>query len=245
MRMSGTRYAEIADDLTQQIADGRFAVGSLLPTELELSARYGASRHTVRSALDALQGLGLVSRRKRVGTRVEAARPPDRFRQSLTSVEDLVQFGEAHRRDVQDVAEVIADRALADELGCELGRRWLRISSLRWGDAAKPDPVGWTDVYVDASYGDLGEAVRAAPGVLISHLVEEMYGRRVAEIQQDVRAATLPEAVAGALRDDAGAPALQIVRRYADATGAVFEISSTLHPAGRFTLSSRLKRQAG
>ena len=240
--MSGTRYAEVAEDLTRQIATGRFPVGSLLPTEFELCARYGVSRHTVRSALDELQGLGLVSRRKKVGTRVEAARPPDRFRQSLASIEDLVQFGATHRRDVREVSNIVADRSLADQLGCEVGRPWLRISSLRWAGEADTAPVGWTDVYIDAAYADLAGAVRASPNVLVSHLIEERHGRRVAEIQQDVQASILPDRIAGALDAEPGATALRIVRRYADDAAEVFEVSVTVHPADRFTLSSRLSR---
>ena len=47
--MSETRYAQVARDLTDGIANGRFPVGSLLPTELELCEHYAASRHTVRT----------------------------------------------------------------------------------------------------------------------------------------------------------------------------------------------------
>jgi DNA-binding GntR family transcriptional regulator len=49
------------------------------------------------------------------------------------------RFGVETERHVQRVAEVVADDALARELGCRPGRRWLRISSLRMipGDATK------------------------------------------------------------------------------------------------------------
>ena len=93
-------FADIARDLTQGIQSGRFPVGSLLPTELELRDRYGTSRHTVRAALHELEQLGLVSRRKNVGTRVESNEPTKAFRPSLASVDDLVQFGTANIRAV-------------------------------------------------------------------------------------------------------------------------------------------------
>src|SRR4051812_49233527 len=150
--MSETRYAQVARDLTEGIASGRFPVGSLLPTEFELAEHYGASRHTVRSAIRELQELGLVSRRKKAGTRVEAASVSSGYRQSLASVEDLVQFGAAHTRVVREVEDVVIDRALAKDLGCAPGTRWLRISSLRLNGEANTTPVGWTDVYVDAAY---------------------------------------------------------------------------------------------
>jgi DNA-binding GntR family transcriptional regulator len=68
-------FADIARNLIEGIISGRFPVGSLLPTELELCAQYATSRHTIRAALHELQQLGLVSRRKNVGTRVESAEP--------------------------------------------------------------------------------------------------------------------------------------------------------------------------
>jgi DNA-binding transcriptional regulator YhcF (GntR family) len=123
--MGETRWAQVARDLAEGISGGSFPVGSLLPTELELCDRYGASRHTVRSAIRELQDLGLVSRRKKVGTRVEAAHPSAGYQQSLASIEDLVQFGASHRREVQEVQSVIADRTLAKTLGCEAGSSWL------------------------------------------------------------------------------------------------------------------------
>src|SRR3954452_6297590 len=145
-RMSETRYAQVARDLTESIASGRFPVGSLLPTELELCAHYGTSRQTVRAAIRELQELGLVSRRKKAGTRVETASVSSGYRQSLASVEDLVQFGATHVREVQEVEDVVIDRALAKELGCAPGTRWLRISSLRLNGKPNAAPIGWTDV---------------------------------------------------------------------------------------------------
>ncbi len=96
-------FADIAHDLLEGIQAGRFAVGSFLPTEFELRDHYGTSRHTVRAALHELEQLGLVSRRKNVGTRVESAQPTKDFRPTLASVDDLVQFGAEHIRAVQSI----------------------------------------------------------------------------------------------------------------------------------------------
>src|ERR1700677_427422 len=65
------RYAELAQQMIREIGAGKFAIGTALPSELELSAQYGVSRSTVRSALQVVQDLGLISRRKRAGIRVE------------------------------------------------------------------------------------------------------------------------------------------------------------------------------
>ena len=89
---------------------------------------------------------------------------------------------------------------------------------------------------------DRREIVRENPQVLISELIEARYGRRIAEIRQDIQAVLVPERLAGELGVAAGTPALKIVRHYLDHVGKAFEISVTLHPADRFTFSIRLKR---
>lgn len=236
-------YRDIARHLTEGITSGHFAVGSLLPTELELVEHYRTSRHTVRAALAELQQLGLVSRRKNVGTRVEAAKPRNDFRPSLASVDDLVQFGAEHLRKVQSIAEVAVSGSVAADLGCADGTRWLRISSLRLVGNGDSAPIGWTDVYVDPAYAEIGELVRTSPDALISSLIESRYDRRIAEIHQDVRADTVRDAaMAKALALEVGAAALKIVRRYIDAAGAAFEVSVSVHPADRFSVSMRLQR---
>lgn len=239
---SGLPHATLTRALTEGIASGHFPVGSLLPTEFELCELYGASRYAVRMAVAELVALGLVSRRKRAGTRVEARMATAHFRQSLNSLDDLVQFGATHRRKVQESGEQRLDRALAEALGVAEGSRWLRISSLRLDEAAAAPPIGWTDVYLDPAYPDVIAAARTHPDRLVAALVAARHGRHAAEIRQDISVATVTERVAPALRAEPGTPALRIIRRYLDHAGIAFEISDSLHPAGRFTASSVLLR---
>jgi len=240
--MSNDERNDLARELGEGIASGRFPVGTLLPTEFELCERHGLSRYAVRKALDELQELGLISRRKNVGTRVESARPKPGFTQSIATVDELAQFGAEHVRVVHEVTEVVADLALARELGCEVGTRWLRISSLRMEGGRKARPICWTDVYLDAAYAEIGAMVRASPGTLISSLVEQRYGRSIARIRQEVRAMSLPKSLAGELHAEPGAAALKIVRSYLDSSGQVFEISISVHPADRFSFSMEMTR---
>lgn len=61
-------YRQIADDLRHKIESGELPPGEQLPTELELQQAYRASRNTVRDALRALTGRGLVVPRPGQGT---------------------------------------------------------------------------------------------------------------------------------------------------------------------------------
>lgn len=240
--MTATKNADLARDLSEGIAAGRFAVGTLLPTEFELCEQYGLSRYAVRKALDQLQELGLISRRKNVGTRVEAMRPQAGFTQSIATVEELARFGAEHVRTVQSIHEVVTDLALAKDLGCPGGTRWLHIACLRMEGGKKARPICWLDLYIDPAYADIGELVRNAPEKLASTLIEERYGRRIARIRQDIEAVQIPRERSEDLGAEAGSPALRITRNYLDAADQVFEISVSLHPADRFKFSMDLNR---
>jgi len=244
--MSDTRYAQLARDLASRIAAREFALGTTLPREVDLAVEYGVSRQTVRSAISELQQLGLVSRRRKFGTRVEAERPSGHYRQSLASVEDLVQFGETHSRLLKRIDEVVVDVALAALLDCPPGVRRLRISFVRFGGAGSDVPMGWTDVYVDTEDGALSgiaDLVTAAPDALVASLLEKHYGRRIHRIRQDIQGCVVPAELAAELQADEGQPALRLVRRYMDQEGQVIDIGITTHPAERFTYSVELTRE--
>lgn len=244
--MSRTNSAEITRQLLDGITSGHYPVGTLLPTEFELCDQFAASRYTIRAVLQELQDLGLVSRRKNVGTRVEASSPRTVFRPTLASVEDLVQFSEEHRRVVQSVETVTVTGDAAKDIGCAEQTRRLRISSVRMSDATSTTPIGWTDIYIDPAYTDIAEAVRRPPAVLVSSLLETRHQKHIAEIEQEVRASTLTDPrVASALQLDPGASVLKIVRRYIDDNGETLEVSVTVHPADSFAVSMRLKRSTG
>lgn len=61
-------YQHIAEDLRNQIESGVLAPGSQLPTELELRARYDASRNTIRDAVKRLTSQNLIETRPGQGT---------------------------------------------------------------------------------------------------------------------------------------------------------------------------------
>lgn len=240
------RYAHVARMLVEAIATGHHPVGSVLPTEFELAEQFAVSRSTVRAAMRELQASGLVSRKKSAGTRVEAAAPRQGvhgFVQALGSIEDVQQFGVETERHIQSVVDVVADDDLSLTLGCRPGRRWLQISSLRLtpGDPSRT-PICWTDVYIDDRFSIEVKARLESHRGIIGTLLEEISGRRVSEIRQDIRAVGIAEPLAVALKAKAGAHALEIRRQYILSPGDLAEISISVHPADRYSYTTRLMR---
>lgn len=61
-------YRQLADVLKEYFVESNLAIGSRLPTEFDLSARFGVSRGTVRHALSLLDRDGLIERAPGLGT---------------------------------------------------------------------------------------------------------------------------------------------------------------------------------
>ncbi|MBK4998899.1 GntR family transcriptional regulator [Pseudomonas sp. S31] len=224
------------------IAKGRYPVGSLLPTEFELCDMYEVSRHTVRAAINQLLSQGLVSRRKRVGTRVEASSPQGGYSHSLASVADLAYLAETQQREIQNVRHFVADISEAARLGLVPGEHYFCVSSIRVDRLHGAAPMCWTDVYAQRDYSTVIELAREHPEQLIASLIEQHYGRAIAVVDQQVRAVLLSPEMAQSLDADAGSPGLKILRQYRDSDGQLMTVSETVHPDDRFILVTQMRR---
>ncbi|QBX35279.1 phosphonate metabolism transcriptional regulator PhnF [Paracoccus liaowanqingii] len=86
-----TLWQSIADSLRAEITGGHYPPGARLPSEAQLSARFGVNRHTVRHALSHLIEAGLVRPRRGAGVFVTgqptdyALGPRVRFSQNLAA----------------------------------------------------------------------------------------------------------------------------------------------------------------
>jgi DNA-binding FadR family transcriptional regulator len=103
-------YSRVAEDLTEKIGSGHFAVGERLPSERLLAREYQVSRPTIREALFALEIDGLIDVRIGSGVYVKAALPSD----SLATASEMGPF------------EILEARRLIEGEACALAAR--RIS---------------------------------------------------------------------------------------------------------------------
>lgn len=237
------RYAELSDELICKIRDGSYAVGSLLPTEMDMAKSRGLSRSTVRAAMNRLVTLGLVGRQKGVGTTVIASAGPSIYGASTASIEELAHFGAATDRKVQSCFPVVADEPLSNMLGCRPGTRWFLVQAVRCEPGAKTPPICWTDNYIDERFADIGDALPGYRG-LIASMIADRHGIEVDEVKQRIRPIIMADPKASALHATIGTPALEIIREYHSA-GEVIYISVSQHPADRFEYRMSLFRHRG
>jgi DNA-binding GntR family transcriptional regulator len=235
------RYRKLADLLRKRIVSGRYAVGSLLPTELEICQQHAVSRTTAREALRSLTVEGLVSRRAGHGTRVESASPVTRYSQAGSSIDGLLS--ERIRLWPFGADDVIADSAAAKSLRCRPGQLFLRMQGVvrRAKDSAKAIPLYWADIFVAAAYSDIRDSVKSHDGT-IANLVEKKFGERVSAIHQEITPVLLDKVLARHLSARAGSPALYVKRWYYISDRFPAVVSMTTRPADRFTYTSQLLR---
>lgn len=126
--MRQTRYQTIADAVRQELDAGQPPAGGLLPSESDLSARHGASRVTVRRALEVLRDEGRVDSRQGFGWFVRT----DPVRQSLghlgTIEGQLSQQGRHPERLILDHRVVSAPAEVARELSAQRVLRTRRLN---------------------------------------------------------------------------------------------------------------------
>ena len=235
------RYRDIADALRGAIARGRYKVGAPLPTELRLCRMFDASRHTVREALRTLTAEELIVRRKRAGSRVIAAHTPTVYAQSVTSIEQLLNYPETWRKTVAS-RPVRADRPLAAMLGCEPGEPWFLLSILRHSKGSST-PMGWIDIYLPPRYAGVTKH-RSHEHMLVCDQIVEMYGETLDRVQLELSAGGVPARMARQLQVAAGSPALFVLRRYLNSASAAFQITLSVHPQQRYRYAFEVKRSA-
>jgi GntR family transcriptional regulator len=141
------RYQSIADDLRRQVTSGALAAGRLLPSEADLGDTYGASRVTIRRALEVLRDEGLVDARQGFGWFVSVA-PLRQSTAQLGTIEgQLIESGIKPERQILEFA---FESASAD-IGRILDTRdVLRVKRLNLADG---EPFAVVTVWCRADLG--------------------------------------------------------------------------------------------
>lgn len=239
-----TKHGLVAQALSSEIRGGKYKVGDRLPSEPQLSERFGVSRHTVRAALRTLNQQGLVSSQQGIGTQVQETRPVSRYSHSFSSAEDLLQYATTTRVQVIDRKEIAVSAAMAVQFGCKAGEHWWRIRTVRSEPSGRA-VVAYSEIHIPLVFGAvLDETAKSRQPIFA--LIEKRFHETIVEIRQDI-------AVIAAMKPDEStwlnvppmSPGMEITRRYIGRNGRVLEVARSVHPSEVFKYSMRVQLHHG
>lgn len=137
-------WAQLLEVLRDRIASGRYDGG--FPTDAELEAEFGVSRHTVRDALRRLQDSGVIVRRRGVGTFVVPAALEQPCGAIYSLYRAIESQGREQRSDVLALG-VVTDASVADRLDLAPATELVRLERLRRVDG---DPLARDTAWLPA-----------------------------------------------------------------------------------------------
>jgi DNA-binding GntR family transcriptional regulator len=241
------RYRAIANDLVNAIVSHKYAVGSALPPETELCEQLQASRHTIREALRILEQNGLIARRQGSGSEIIADTPPVRYRQTVDTIEDLLQYGNASRLQLLSITEHPVDDLLAPQLGCAVGTPCIELRGLRCerrkSEADSGQPFALSHIHFPPQpprrRARLLDAATALPTMLAS-----LDARTLGRIEQIFEAVALDAEAAALLRTKKGVPSLRVHRSYFDRKGHLILVAVSWHRADLYRYATVLRHES-
>ena len=233
------RYKQLAEELRGEIARGVHTSDSF-PTESDLCKRYSVSRFTVREALRALQGEGLIARKRGSGTVIQpAAARGGALHQPLSNFGEILQYARDTRASFVSSGEGPLPREIAEQLGILAGGSWTRFHGLRTS-AGSSQPIAATDAYVHESLRAAAAKVSPSEETIFRQL-ERHGGIKIVEVTQDIQAVPASAEIARELGVAKRSPCLRILRCYKDASGQILEISASHHPGDRFAYAMHIE----
>lgn len=213
------RYRDIAADLRRRIVEDRHGPGRLLPSESVLSRDYGASRVTVRKALEALREEGLVASRQGVGWFVAEEPLQQRLAHLGTIEAQLEEEGRRSRREILDFDFLDSPPAIAEVLGAD---RVLRVRRINLAD---DEPFAIVTVWCPESLtADLG------PREVAERSFYENLPVTLASATQTIGAAAADPSDAEVLGVPVGSPVLRCRRVTSDDSGTPVLIGEYVFP---------------
>jgi DNA-binding GntR family transcriptional regulator len=233
------RYAQIQKSLEQRLIDGIYPIGSLMPSEQELSQEFNSSRTTIREALRYLRERGYVERRQGVGTRVISDTTRSTFFQSFSSLDELFQVAIETYYVVLGVETVVLEQELAEMVGGLAGEEWILINGVRWTEAGGK-PICYVQSYVPKRFEHVVEQFPGHQGPFFELLERHAEGS-IQEVVQEIRALPMPQDFSRQLGLKPGSWSMQLLRRYVS-EGGVLIASFNWHPADQMTYVMRIHR---
>jgi GntR family transcriptional regulator len=203
-------YRQIKQLLMDGLEHGEWKPGQLIPSEMELAARFQVSQGTVRKAVDEMAAEHLLVRRQGKGTFVATHHEPRAQYRFLRLAPDEGEAAEPAHSHFLECRRLRATREVAERLELTVGDAVVYVRrQLLFGER----PVVLDDLWLPGSVfkGLSAERLARYHGPLYG-LFETEFGTRMIRAEERIRAVAADESAAGLLLVSVGAPLLEVER---------------------------------
>ena len=223
-------YDQLVDILSEKI-DHEYRPGDLIPSERELSERYGLSRTTVRLALQELERLGLVVRQHGRGTFVaDRSAQTTNLMQAYSFTEQMRGMGRDPLTTILEFSEVEADKNLVEHMNVRLGERLFKIKRLRSADAMP--------MMVERTYLPARKFLTLRRPMLeqkpLYDIIEQDFHEKIKVAEEEFFASIARPSDAHMLDISEGAPVLDLVRTTYNVHNEIVEYTLSVARADQF-----------
>lgn len=223
-------YDQLVDILSEKI-EHEFRPGDLMPSERDLSERYGLSRTTVRLALQELERLGLVVRQHGRGTFVaDRSAQTTNLMQSYSFTEQMRAMGRVPSTTIIEFGEFEADRNLCEHMGVRIGERLFKLVRLRSADGIP--------MMIECSYLPVRKFLSLKRPLLekkpLYEIIEQDFHEKIRVAEEEFFASIARPADAHLLDISEGAPVLDLVRTTFNTSNEVVEYTLSVARADQF-----------
>lgn len=223
-------YDQLVDILSEKI-DHEYRPGDLMPSERELSERYGLSRTTVRLALQELERLGLVIRQHGRGTFVaDRSAQTTNLMHSYSFTDQMREMGRSPKTTILEFCEFEADKNLSDHMGTRIGDRLFKLKRLRSADGMP--------MMVERTYLPVRKFLSLKRPMLehkaLYDLIEQDFRQKIRVAEEEFFASIARPADARLLEISEGAPVLDLVRTTYNESNEIVEYTLSVARADQF-----------
>lgn len=202
-------YHQVSNLLLEEIGEGKYEVGSYIPSERELIEYFQVSRITIRRALDALVAQGVLMRAQGKGTVVIKSPAQRTITPLMGSLESIVEMGETTNARVIAATFEKAGKLIAKSLKIRPDEPVLKVTRIRNGSDG---PFAYLNNWVKGSISGLLNQDELEEKSILSQLKAQGMMPQTAE--QVIRATLCPPDVAQVLETSVGVPLLEVHRVY-------------------------------
>lgn len=233
------RYYQLKEIMRERVRSGEWKPGDLIPSERELSEKYGISRMTARQAITDLVNEGVLYREQGKGTFVSQRKITQQLINLTGFTEDMRARGRRPSTKVLSAVMEPADEETTEKLRISPGTLIFRLRRLRLADD-EPLAIEWSQINFKGCEGLLEEDLEQNS---LYRVLETKFGIPLMEADQELEAGLAGSEDAQLLKIPAGSSVLFTRRVTYTERGQPIEYAKAVYCGNKYTFYTHLKRE--